>query len=116
MVSISHGDTAYRHDCVAPDDVDLRATLTTFCTVRNAVSEAVFNGGKPVRAVELQRAVDAQVKGQLCSQMTITALRLVAGAYASATRMHARPVRAEARRQAHCEATGRAYQPRVIPP
>jgi len=49
--------------------------------VQNAVSEAAYNGGKPVRAVELQRAVDAQVKGQLSSQMTITALRLVAGAY-----------------------------------
>jgi hypothetical protein len=69
-----------------PDDADVRATLTAFCSVQNAVSEAAFNGGKPLRAVELQRVVYEQVKGTLSSQMTITALRLVAGAYASAKR------------------------------
>jgi hypothetical protein len=35
-----------------PDDASLRATLTTLCTVQNAVSEAAFNRGKPVRAVD----------------------------------------------------------------
>jgi len=46
--------------------------------------------------------------------MTITALRLVAGAYVSAKRGYARRVRAEARRKAHCAAHGRAYQPQAI--
>jgi IS605 OrfB family transposase len=99
-----------------PDDADLRATLVVFCAVQNAVNEAAFNGGKPLRAVELQRVVYEQVKGQLSSQMTITALRLVAGAYASAKRNYARRVQAEARRKARCEAKGWAYKPRHIKP
>jgi hypothetical protein len=99
-----------------PHDADLRATLSTFCTVQNAVSEIAFNGGKPLRAVELQRAVYDQVKGTLSSQMTITALRLVAGAYASAKRNYARRVRAEVKRKARCEAKGWTYKPRQIKP
>ncbi|HEV2458604.1 MAG TPA: hypothetical protein VGS80_09580 [Ktedonobacterales bacterium] len=64
------------------------------------MSAVAFNSGKPLRAVELQRAVYEQVKGQLSSQMTITALRVVAGAYASAKRNYVRRVRMEARREA----------------
>jgi putative transposase len=97
-----------------PDDADLRATLSAFCSVQNAVSEVAFNGGKPLRAVELQRVVYAGVKGTLSSQMTITALRLVAGAYASAKRHSARRVQAEAKRKARCEAKGWIYQPRQL--
>ena len=59
-----------------PNDADLRATLDVFRSVQNAVSETAFNSGKPLRAVELQRAVYEQVKGQLSSQLTITALRI----------------------------------------
>ncbi len=99
-----------------PDDADLRATLTAFCSIQNAVSEVAFNGGKPLRAVELQRVVYEQVKGTLSSQMTITALRLVAGAYASAKRNYARRVRAEAKRKARCEAKGWTYKARTIKP
>jgi hypothetical protein len=40
-----------------PTDDDLRATLETFRSVQNAVSEAAFNDGEPLRAVELQRVV-----------------------------------------------------------
>ena len=50
------------------------------------------------------------------SQMTITALRMVAGAYASAKRNYARRVRAEARRKARCEKKGWNYKPRQIKP
>jgi IS605 OrfB family transposase len=99
-----------------PDDADLRATLTAFCGVQNAVSKTAFNGGGPLRAVELQRVVYEQVKGELSSQMTITALRLVAGAYASAKRNYARRVQAEAKRKARHEAKGWTYQPHPIKP
>jgi putative transposase len=99
-----------------PDDADLRATLAAVCTVQNAVSETAFNGGKPLRAVELQRAVYEQVKGQVSSQMTITALRVVAGAYAWAKRTCVRRVRAEARRKARHEAHGWTYTPRSSKP
>jgi IS605 OrfB family transposase len=99
-----------------PDDADVRTTLAAFCSVQNAVSEVAFNGGKPLRAVELQRAVYDQVKGTLSSQMTITALRLVAGAYASAKRNYTRRIRAEARRKARYEAKGWTYKPRHITP
>jgi hypothetical protein len=78
------------------------------------VSEVAFNGAKPLRTVELQRAVYDQVKGTLSSQMTITALRLVAGAYASAKRNYARRMQAEAKRKARCEAKGWADKPRHI--
>ena len=99
-----------------PDDADVRATLAAFRAVQNAVSEVAFNGGKPLRAVELQRAVYDQVKGTLSSQMTITALRLVAGAYASAKRNCTRRIHAEARRKARYEAKGWNYTPRHIKP
>lgn len=99
-----------------PDDADLRATLDTFRSVQNAVSEPAFNGGKPLRAVELQRVVYEQVKGRLSSQMTITALRVVAGAYASAKRNYARRVRLEARRKTRYEAKGWKHKPRQIKP
>jgi putative transposase len=99
-----------------PDDADLRATLDVCRSVQNAVSEAAFNNGTPLRAVELQRAVYEQVKGQLSSQMTITALRVVAGAYASAKRNYAQRMRAEARRKARYEAKGWTYTPRTIKP
>ena len=66
--------------------------------------------------VELQRVVYEQVKGTLSSQMTITALRLVAGAYASAKRNYARRVRAEAKRKARREAKGWTYKARTIKP
>src|SRR5262249_17304585 len=66
--------------------------------------------------VELQRVVYERVKGQLSSQMTITALRLVAGAYASARRNYTRRVQAEARRKARCDAKGWTYKLRAIKP
>lgn len=69
-----------------PDDDDLRQTLSAFRGVQQAVSEAGFNDGSPLTAVQLQRVVYHTAKGTLNSQMTITALRLVAGAYASARR------------------------------
>jgi IS605 OrfB family transposase len=69
-----------------PNDDDLKRTLGMFRAVQQDVSAACFNEGKPLSAVELQRAVYHDVKGTLNSQMTITALRLVAGAYASAKR------------------------------
>ena len=69
---------------VLPDDPDLRATLDAFQRVQRRVSPVAFNDGSPLRAVPLQRACYHEVKGTLNSQMTITALRLVAGAYASA--------------------------------
>jgi putative transposase len=99
-----------------PDDADLRATLGAFCPVQNTVTETAYNGGKPLRAVALQRAVYEQVKGRLSSQMTISALRVVAGAYASAKRNYARRVRAEAKRKARCEDKGWTYKPRQINP
>jgi IS605 OrfB family transposase len=99
-----------------PDDAYLRSTLDAFRNVQNSVSAAAFNGGKPLGAVELQRAVYQDVKGTLSSQMTITALRVVAGAYAAARRNRTRRVRAEARRKKRCLARGKEYTPRPIPP
>jgi len=99
-----------------PDDADLRATLVAFRDVQNAVTVECFNSGSPLRAVPLQQAVYNRVKGTLNSQMTITALRLVAGAYAAAKRGRAAKVQAEGRRKARYAAKGWAYIPRRIKP
>lgn len=69
-----------------PDDDDLRHTLAAFRDVRQAVAAAGYNDGAPLNAVQLQRAAYHGVKGSLNSQMTITALRSVAGSYLSAKR------------------------------
>lgn len=72
------------------DDPDLRATLAAFQGVQQRISVACYNSGVPLSALELQRRVYQEVKGTVSSQMTITAIRLVAGAYASA-RANKRP-------------------------
>ncbi|MDP9310784.1 MAG: transposase [Chloroflexota bacterium] len=71
---------------VLPDDADLRATLTVFQQVQQQLSPICYNAGNPLSALDLQRRAYHDLKGTLNSQMTITAIRLVAGAYASAKR------------------------------
>jgi IS605 OrfB family transposase len=66
------------------DDPDLRATLAGFQGIQQRISPACYNNGKPLSALALHRAVYEDVKGTISSQMTCTAIRLVAGAYASA--------------------------------
>ena len=68
---------------IEPDN-DLRHTLAAFREVQQALSESCYHRGKPLGALALQRAMYHQVKGTLNAQMTISAIRLVAGAYASA--------------------------------
>src|SRR5260370_12748320 len=68
---------------IEPDN-DLRHTLAAFREVQQALSESCYHSGKPLGALALQRAMYHQVKGTLNAQMTISAIRLVAGAYASA--------------------------------
>jgi len=99
-----------------PNDADLRATLAAFRDVQNAVSTDAFNEGQPLAAVPLQRLVYNRVKGTLNSQMTITALRLVVGAYASAVKGRNRRLKAEARRKKRCEAKGWRFTERAIKP
>jgi IS605 OrfB family transposase len=67
-----------------PDDHDLRATVTAFQRVQQALSAPCYNDGKPLGALALHRALYTQVMGTLNSQMTCSAIRLTAGAYASA--------------------------------
>ena len=66
------------------DDPDLRATLAGFQGIQQRISPTCYNDGKPLSALALHRAVYEDVKGTISSQMTCTAIRLVAGAYASA--------------------------------
>jgi len=99
-----------------PEDPDLRRTLAAFTGLQQAVSPACFAQGAPLGAVALQRLVYHQVKGRLSSQMTISALRLVAGAYASAVKGRRRRLRLEAKRKARCLAKGWTYQERTIKP
>ena len=73
-----------------PDDSDLRATVAAFQRVQQELSATCFHDGKPLRALVLHRAMYAQVAGTLNSQMTCSAIRLTAGAYASA-RSNGRP-------------------------
>jgi hypothetical protein len=66
------------------DDPDLRTTLAGFQGIQQRISQACYNDGKPLSALALHRAMYEQVKGTISSQKTCTAIRLVAGAYASA--------------------------------
>jgi putative transposase len=66
------------------DDPALRETLAGFQGIQQRISPACYNNGKPLTALALHRAVYEDVKGTISSQMTCTAIRLVAGAYASA--------------------------------
>ncbi len=67
-----------------PDDADLRETVVAFQRVQQRLSEPCYNDGKPLGALALHRAQYTQVAGTLNSQMTCSAIRLTAGAYASA--------------------------------
>jgi IS605 OrfB family transposase len=70
--------------CLA-DDPDLRATLAGFQGIQQRISAACYNDGTPLSALALHRAVYADVKGTISSQLTCSAIRLVAGAYAGAS-------------------------------
>lgn len=65
-------------------DSDLANTLSAFREVQHALSETCYNNGNPLNAVALQRACYHSIKGTLNAQMTISAMRLVAGAYHAA--------------------------------
>ncbi|HEY7093791.1 MAG TPA: transposase [Ktedonobacterales bacterium] len=67
-----------------PDDRDLRATMAAFQRVQQDLSETAYNDGEPLSAIALHHAMYARVVGTLNSQMTCSAIRLTAGAYASA--------------------------------
>jgi putative transposase len=66
------------------DDPDLRNTLEAFRQVQHTLSEPCYNDGKPLSALVLQRRMYHKVKGTLNAQMTISSIRMVAGAYQSA--------------------------------
>lgn len=67
-----------------PDDDDLRATVAAFQHVQQDLSEPCYNDGKSLSALALHHAMYRRVVGPLNSQMTCSAIRLTAGAYASA--------------------------------
>lgn len=67
-----------------PDDPDLRATVAAFQRVQQDLSEPCYNDGKSLSALALHHAMYARVVGTLNSQMTCSAIRLTAGAYAGA--------------------------------
>jgi len=67
-----------------PNDPDLLATVKTFQQVQQVLSEPCYNDGKPLGAIDLQKQYYYSVKGKLNSQMTISAMRIVAGCYRSA--------------------------------
>jgi len=68
---------------IEPDD-DLKVTLKAFIDVANQISPVGWNNGKPLKALDLHKATYHSVKGKLSSQLTCTAIRLVAGAYVAA--------------------------------
>ena len=54
--------------------------------VKQALSPVCYNDGTPLGALPLHRAAYDAVKGTVSSQLTISAIRVVAAAYASAKR------------------------------
>jgi len=71
-------------------DSDLEHTLEAFRAVQQQLSLPCFNAGVPLNAITLQRQMYHQVKGALNAQMTISAIRTVCGASASA-KSHKKP-------------------------
>lgn len=68
---------------IIDNDEDISKTVALFKSIEQSVSGVCYNGGdKPLNAVQLQRKTYQIIKGQISSQMTLTALRCVAGAYA----------------------------------
>lgn len=65
-------------------DADLARTIEAFREVKHSLSQPCYNLGRPLNACALQRECYHQVKGVLNAQMTISAIRLVAGAYHAA--------------------------------
>lgn len=65
-------------------DRDLQRTAEAFRDVQQALSEPCPHDGKPLGTLALQKACDHTVKATLHAHMTLSALRLVAGACASA--------------------------------
>lgn len=84
-----------------PDDRDLRETVAAFQRVQKNLAEAAYNDGKPLSAIALHHAMYTHVVGTLNSQMTCSAIRLTAGAYASAKANRHMVDRAFAFRKAH---------------
>lgn len=67
-----------------PDNPDIRQTVLAFQQMQQELSAPCYNDGHPLGPLALQRQYYRQVKGTLNAQMTISAMRLTAGAYASA--------------------------------
>jgi IS605 OrfB family transposase len=68
------------------NDPDVSATLDAFAHVCQQLSPVCYNAGAPLGALALHRQSYGDVKGTVNAQMTQTAIRRVAGAYASARR------------------------------
>lgn len=96
------------------DDQDLRDTLEVFRSVQQRLSPICYNNDKPIKALQLHRGHYHEVKGELNSQMTITAIRLVAAAYVSARKNYQNKLKAEKKRKARYEKKGWNYRPRNI--
>src|SRR3989304_5048104 len=62
----------------------LLATVDEFDRYQKEISEICFNDGSPINALSLHKEVYHSTESSLCSQMKCSAIRLVAGAYASA--------------------------------
>ena len=72
---------------VAPD-ADLLALVDEYNRFQRAISETAFSKGERMSAVDLHHLVYYAVPAALPSQMKCSAIRNVAGAYASARRNH----------------------------
>lgn len=66
------------------DDPDLRATLAASQQVQQQLSPVCYNNGKPLGTLALHHVAYRTVAGLLNSQMTCSAIRLVAAAYVAA--------------------------------
>ena len=71
----------------------LNNTIDEFNRYQKSISEECFNEGKIRNALSLHKIVYYEKKSSLCSQMRCTAIRLVAGAYASAKANKRPPIR-----------------------
>jgi putative transposase len=97
-------------------DSDLLDTLKQFQGIQQELSPVCFRDGTaaPLSALNLHKCCYQSVVGRVNSQMTCSAIRLVAGAYVSAKKNYLRRVKLEQKRRSRCERKGWIYKPKTV--
>ncbi|MCW3099419.1 MAG: Transposase, OrfB family [Chthonomonadaceae bacterium] len=101
---------------ILEQDSDLLETIKRFQDIQKELSPVCFGDGTalPLSALALHKSCYHSVVGRVSSQMTCSAIRLVAGAYVSARKNYQRRLKLEQKRKALCERKDWMYQEKIV--